>query len=72
MKSMNAIVKDFPRLRAEIKKELTLREWKYADLADQTGYSIFYIRSFMTGHRGSLKAAHKIVSVLGIPEYLAT
>lgn len=72
MKTMNEIVKDFPMLRAEIKKELTLREWTYADLAHITGYSLFYIRSLMTGHRGSLKAAHKIVSVLGIPEYLAT
>lgn len=72
MKTMNDIVTDYPTLRAEIKKELSLREWTYTDLATKTGYSVFYIRSFMAGYLGSPKAAHKIVSVLGIPEYLAT
>lgn len=71
MKTMNEIVEDFPMLRAEIKKELSLRKWNYGRLAKETGYSLYYIQSFMTGCRGSGKAALKIAKALGIPENLA-
>ena len=38
---------------AEVKKQLSLKGWKYADLAKATGYTVGTIEAFMCGARES-------------------
>lgn len=63
---------NFPLFRAEVKKQLDLRNWKYRDLATAVGCSVHYINSIMGGGRCSYKMAQKIADTLGIPKHLAT
>lgn len=59
-------ISDFIKFRAEVKKELALREWKYKDLAKATGYSVNAIDTFMCGARCSETLRKKIAEVLNI------
>ncbi len=59
---------DFRWLRAEVKKQLALREWKHKDLAKATGYSPKSIDSFMCGSRASKKLTEAVVKALDISE----
>lgn len=72
MKTMEKVVKDFPLLRGEILKALSLKKWNYSDLARETNYSADYVRAFMAGIQGSEKMAKKIVEALELDRYLAT
>lgn len=63
-------IANFPLLRGEILKSLSLRQWTYADLARHTGYSHTYVRSIMAGTQSSKRAIDKIVAVLDLPESL--
>ena len=51
---------------AEVKKQLSLKGWKYADLAKATGYIVGTIEAFMCGARESENMAKCISKVLGI------
>ena len=51
---------------AEVKKQLSLKGWKYADLAKATGYTVGTIEAFMCGARESKNMAKCIAQVLGI------
>ena len=51
---------------AEVKKQLSLKGWKYADLAKATGYTVGTIEAFMCGARESENMAKCISKVLGI------
>ena len=51
---------------AEVKKQLSLKGWKYADLAKETGYTVGTIEAFMCGARESENMAKCISKVLGI------
>lgn len=51
---------------AEVKKQLALKGWKYADLAKVTGYAEGTIQAFMCGARESKNMAKCIAQVLGI------
>ena len=51
---------------AEVKKQLSLKGWKYADLAKATGYTVGAIEAFMCGARESKNMAKCIAQVLGI------
>lgn len=72
MKMRESSISNYPLLRGEILKALSLREWNYVDLARETGYSYDYVRSFMAGLQASEQLAKKIVDVLGLPEHLAS
>ncbi len=63
---------DFARFKAEVKKQLSLKNWKYADLAKATGYSISTIESLMCGSRASDKVYKAVANALDIPEHLAS
>ena len=63
---------DFTRFKAEVKKQLELRGWKYADLAKATGYSLGAIESLMCGARASDRLCKAVAEALSIPEYLTT
>lgn len=63
---------NFPLFRAEVKKALSLRNWRCRDLAKATGYSVSSVYNIMNGGRCSEKFARAITTVLDIPEYLAT
>lgn len=65
-------VTDFRTFRAEVMKELSLRGWKYTDLARESGYSVSYVRLALANIQGSPKIAKRIVDVLGLPEHLAS
>ncbi len=65
-------MKDFIGFKAEAKKQMALREWKYKDLAVATGYSIDTIQSFMCGSRASDKLVAAVAKALDIPEYMTT
>ena len=65
-------MKNFIHFKAEVRKSLDLREWKYKDLATATGYSIHYINSALSGKYCSVKLAEKIVNVLELPKSLAS
>lgn len=53
--------------KAEVRKQLTLRNWSYADLADHTKYTRRSINQMMYDFsRLSPAAMHEIASVLGI------
>jgi lambda repressor-like predicted transcriptional regulator len=51
---------------AEVKKQLYIRGWKYADLSKATGYTVGTIEAFMCGARESERMANCIAQVLGI------
>lgn len=63
---------DFTRFKAETKKQLELRGWKYADLAKATGYSVNSIESFMCGARAGDKLCKAVSEALSIPEHMTT
>lgn len=65
------VIKNFPLLRGEVLKFLSLKNWNYTDLAKKTGYSPAYIRALMSGSHTSKTALKKIVSVLDLPNTLA-
>lgn len=49
---------------AEVKKQLYIRGWKYADLSKATGYTVGTIEAFMCGARESERMANCIAQVL--------
>ena len=51
---------------AEVKKQLSIKGWKYADLSKATGYTVCSIEAFMCGARESERMADCIAKVLGI------
>ncbi len=59
---------DYKFFRAEVKKQLALREWKHKDLAKATGYSLNAIDSFMCGSRTSDRIIEAIAKALDISE----
>ena len=56
----------FKLFRANVKRELYLRGWKYKDLAERTGYQVGTIKSFMCGDRDSIRVALAISKCLGV------
>lgn len=52
--------------RAEVKKQLFIKKWKYKDLAVSIGCTEGYIRAFMCGGRNGSDLAEKISKVLDI------
>lgn len=62
----------FPLFRAEVKKQLSLRNWTYKDLAMATGYKYRTIEAFMNEKRVTDNVARAIAEVLDIPEHLAS
>lgn len=52
--------------KAEVKKQLFLKNWKYKELAKATGKKESTISAFMIGHRESENVANCIAKVLGI------
>lgn len=60
------MISNFTLFKAEVKKQLSLRNWKYKDLADTIGCSVHYINSIMGGGRCSEKIVDRIKEVLGI------
>ena len=51
---------------AEMKKQLTLKGWKYKDLAKATGYSETSIKQLAIGNRASPKLVNAVTKVLGM------
>ena len=51
---------------AEVKKQLSLKGWKYADLAKATGYSIESINRLTSGQRAGEKLINTVAKVLDI------
>ena len=51
---------------AEIKKQLTIKGWKNADLAKATGYSIESINRLTSGQRAGEKLINTVAKVLDI------
>ena len=51
---------------AEIKKQLTIKGWKNADLAKATGYSIESINRLTSGQRSGEKLINTVAKVLDI------
>ena len=49
---------------AEIKKQLTIKGWKNADLAKATGYSIESINRLTSGQRAGEKLINTVAKVL--------
>lgn len=52
--------------RAEVKKQLFIKKWKYKDLATSIGCAESYIKAFMCGSRNGSDLAEKISTVLGV------
>lgn len=52
----------------EVKKQLHIRGWKYADLAKATGFSIYTIGDFMKGKSDSVSVERAIRKALDIKE----
>lgn len=65
-------MQNFIAFKAEVKKQLALREWTHADLAKVAGCSKGTIDSFMCGVRCSERLAKAIADALDIPEHIAT
>lgn len=63
---------NYKEFRAEIRKQLSLRGWKYKDLAAASGYTTSAIEAFMCGTRTSDGLAEAIAKALDIPAYMAT
>ena len=51
---------------AEIKKQLTIKGWKNADLAKATGYSIESINKLTSGQRAGENLINTVAKVLDI------
>ena len=51
---------------AEIKKQLTIKSWKNADLAKATGYSVEAINKLTSGQRAGTNLINSVAKVLGI------
>ena len=51
---------------AEIKKQLTIKGWKNADLAKATGYSVESINKLTSGQRAGTNLINSVAKVLGI------
>lgn len=55
------------KFKAEVKKQLTLRNWSYADLAEHTKYTVGTLRTMLyNGEKLSPGAMHKIAKALDI------
>lgn len=67
---MSRKIKRFYAFRAEVLKQLALRDWSYSTLAVATGYSLDYVYHIMSGQYGSKRAAIKIAKILNIPREL--
>lgn len=63
---------NYREFRAEIRKQLSLRGWKYKDLSAATGYTVKTIEAFMCGTRVTDSMAISIAKALNIPEHYAT
>ena len=63
---------NYKMFRAEIRKQMDLRDWKYKDLAKASGYSVAAIEGFMGGYRVNDRVAGAIAKALDIPAYMAT
>lgn len=63
---------DYNSFRAEVKKALALRGWKYKELALATGYKVRTIEAFMCNCRVTDEVAQAIAKALDIPEHMAT
>lgn len=63
---------NYKMFRAEIRKQMDLRDWKYKDLAKASEYSVAYIEGFMGGYRVNDRLAEAIAKALDIPTYVAT
>ncbi len=61
---------DFINFRAEVRKQLDLRDWKYKDLARETNYSVYSIYSALEDNNCSYNLRKRILDVLGLPETL--
>ena len=51
---------------AEIKKQLTIKGWKNADLAKATGYNVAAINKLTSGQRAGTNLINSVAKVLGI------
>ena len=63
---------NYKLFRAEIRKQMDLRDWKYKDLAKASGYSVAAIEGFMGGYRVNDRVAGAIAKALDIPAYMST
>lgn len=63
---------DYVSFKAEVKKKLALKGWKYADLAKASGYSVSTIESLMCGARATDNVCKAVAQALDIPEHLAS
>ena len=63
---------NYKLFRAEIRKQMDLRDWKYKDLAKASGYSVASIEGFMGGYRVNDRVAGAIAKALDIPAHMAT
>ena len=61
----------FVAFKAEVKKQLALRNWKYKDLALATGYTVGTIEALMCGARVNDTIAEIVAKTLGIPLSMA-
>lgn len=68
----NVALANYKMFRAEIRKQMDLREWKYKDLAKASGYSVAAIEGFMGGYRVNDRIAGAIAKALDIPAHMAT
>ncbi len=59
-------IKALREFKAEVKKQLYLRDWQHKDLAEAIGYSTASVDSFMCGTRFNCKVAKAIGETLGI------
>lgn len=60
------MIKIFKLFRANVKRELSIRGWRYKELAERTGYQVGTIRGFMCGDRDSIRVALAISKCLDI------
>ncbi len=51
---------------AEMKKQLTIRSWTYADLAKEIGFSKSAVDKFASGQSNSAELTNAISRVLGM------
>ena len=51
---------------AEMKKQLTIKGWKYTDLAEATGYSVSALNKLISGERTSERLINSVAKVLDI------
>ncbi|MCM1276981.1 MAG: hypothetical protein NC299_16725 [Lachnospiraceae bacterium] len=68
----DTMIVNYPLFKAEVKKQMSLRDWKRRDLAKATGYSIHSIDTVFRKTKCSDELAKTIAKVLDIPNYLAS